>query len=253
MASRRKPIRPGPGSHRLLAWVARLGVSGLEPARLALGLSQATAYSHVARLSREGLLWRVRVGDGAGGVVAVTRAGARMVRAHGGEGVVAARSAAPSSGRHGRAVSWVAASLSLREREWLGPAQLRAASGWRSHREDGRRHSPDLGLVHPDGRRTAIEVELQPKSNDRLRAILGGYRELIRSGQLTDVAYVTDRRDVTELVRRQADTVMAGEHVQIGPLEQIITTTRERAAGAPSSRGLSGSDGDAVGRSGAGR
>ena len=106
--------------------------------------------------------------------------------------------------------------------------------------------------MHPDGRRTAIEVELQPNSNDRLRAILGGYRELIRSGQLTDVAYVTDRRDVTELVRRQADTVMVGEHVQIGPLEQIITTARERAAGTPSPRALSGSGGDAV-RSGAGR
>ena len=99
-----------------------LGISGLEPARLALGISQATVYSHVVRLSREGLLWRVRGGDGAGGVVAVTRIGARMVRSHGGEGVVAARSAAPSSGRHGRAVSWVAANLSLREREWLGPA-----------------------------------------------------------------------------------------------------------------------------------
>jgi DNA-binding MarR family transcriptional regulator len=230
MVSRRKPVRPGPGSHRLLAWVARLGISGLEPARLALGLSQATAYSHVARLSREGLLWRVRVGDGCGGVIAVTRAGARMARTHGAEGVVAARSAAPSSGRHGRAVSWLAASLSLRELEWLGPAQLHAGSGWRSQREDGRRHCPDLGLVLRDGRRTAIEVELHPKSSTRLQSILGGYRELIRSGQLTDVSYVTDRRDVSELVRRQADAAQVGELVQIGPLEQIISATRARAA-----------------------
>jgi hypothetical protein len=96
--------------------VARLGISGLEPARLALGLSQAAAYSHVARLSREGLPWRVRIGDGAGGVVAVTHAWARTARAQGSEGVVSARSAAPSSGRHGRAVSWLATSLSLRDR-----------------------------------------------------------------------------------------------------------------------------------------
>lgn len=232
----REPIRPGPGSYRLLECVARLGVSGVEPARLLLGISQAVAYSHIGRLSRAGLLWRVTVGDGQGGVIAITRAGARHARARGAPGVVSVRSAAPSLGRHGRAVSWVAASLQLRGLEWLGPAELRAVSGWRSQRDDGARHSPDLGLVHADGRRTAIEVELQPKSKTRLQAILSGYRELIRSGQLSDVSYVTDRRDVSDLVRRQADAALVGEHVHIGPLEQIIAATRTRASirtGAP--------------------
>lgn len=226
----REPIRPGPGSYRLLECVARLGVSGVEPARLLLGISQAVAYSHIGRLSRAGLLWRVTVGDGQGGVIAITRAGARHARARGAPGVVSVRSAAPSLGRHGRAVSWVAASLQLRGLEWLGPAELRAVSGWRSQRDDGARHSPDLGLVHADGRRTAIEVELQPKSKTRLQAILSGYRELIRSGQLSDVSYVTDRRDVSDLVRRQADAALVGEHVHIGPLEQIIAATRTRAS-----------------------
>ena len=90
--------------------------------------------------------------------------------------------------------------------------------------------------MHADGRRTAIEVELQPKSNTRLQAILTGYRELIRSGQLSDVSYVTDRRDVSDLLRRQADAALVGEHVHIGPLEQIIAATRTRASirtGAP--------------------
>src|SRR3954471_17529326 len=192
----RRPVGPGPGSYRWLAWVARLGVAGVEPQRLVLGISQAVAYSHIARLARVGLLWRVRVGDGQGGAVAITRAGARVARAHGAPGVVAVRSAAPSSARHGRAVSWVAASLELRDQRWLGPAELHAASGWCSQRDDGTRHTPDLGLVHSDGRRTAIEVELQPKSRERLALILGGYRGLIRAGALTDVAYVTDRRDV---------------------------------------------------------
>jgi hypothetical protein len=109
--------------------------------------------------------------------------------------VVSARSVAPSSARHGRSVSWVATSLELRGLRWLGPAELR------------------------------------PKSNDRLQAILGGYRELIRAGQLTDVSYVTDRHDVSELVRRQADAALVGEQVHIGPLEQIIIATRTRAAG----------------------
>ena len=226
----RRPRGPGPGSFRLLGWIAGLGVSGIEPARLALGINQATAYSHVARLARDGLLWRVQVGDGQGAAVVLTRAGARKAGAHGARGVVSARSVAPSSARHGRAVSWVATSLELRGLRWLGPAELRAGSGWRSQRDDSARHTPDLGLVHTDGRRTAIEIELHPKSNDRLQAILAGYRELIRAGQLTDVSYVTDRRDVSELVRRQADAALVGEQVHIGPLEQIITATRTRAA-----------------------
>jgi hypothetical protein len=225
-----KAVRPGPGSYRLLAWVARLGMSGIEPAQLALGISQAAVYSHVARLSREGLLWRVRVGDGHGGVVAVTRAGSRVARMHGVRGAVSARSAAPSSGRHGRAVSWVAASLMLRGLEWLGPAELRAGSGWRSQRDDGTRHSPDLGLVLPDGRRIAIEVELHAKSKDRLARILGGYRGLISSGQLTDVSYVVDREDVADLVRRAADAALLGAALQIGPLKDLVSTARARAA-----------------------
>ena len=193
----RKPVHPGPGSFRLLAWLGRLGVAGVEPARLMLDVSQAVAYSHIDRLSRSGLLWRVGVGDGHGGVVAITRAGARVARLQGAIGVVSVRSAAPSLGRHGRAVSWVAASLELRGWQWLGPAGLRIEAGWRAQRGDGSRHSPDLGLVHADGRRTAIEVELQPKSRARLASILGGYRELIHAGLLSDVSYVTDRTDVT--------------------------------------------------------
>jgi len=226
----RKAVRPGPGSYRLLEWVARLGISGIEPVRLALGISQAAVYSHVSRLSQEGLLWRIRVGDGEGGVVAVTRAGSRAARERGARGAVSARSVAPSSGRHGREVSWVAASLALRGLDWLGPAQLRAGSGWRSQREDGTRHMPDLGLVLEDGRRTAIEVELQPKSKARLGLILGGYRALIRAGHLTDVSYVIDRQDVAELVRRQAEAALLGDKLHIGPLADIVDSARARGA-----------------------
>jgi hypothetical protein len=215
---------------RLLACVGRLGVAGIEPARLMIGISQAVVYSHIDRLSRAGLLWRVRLGDGGGGVIAITRKGARHAREQGVTGVVSVRSAAPSLARHGRAASWVAASLELRGWEWLGPAELRVGSGWRAERDDGTRHSPDLGMVSPDGRRTAIEVELQPKARARLRSILGGYRGLVRSGLLDDVSYVTDRRDVAELVRRQAEAALILEHLHIGPLDRIIDATRARAA-----------------------
>ena len=224
-----KPVRPGPGSFRLLRWVARLGVSGIEPAQLVLGISQAAVYSHISRLQRAGMLWRAQVGDGQGSVIVITRAGAREARARDADAVVSARTVAPSSARHGRAASWVAASLELRGMEWLGPAELRCGSGWRGQRDDGSRHTPDLGLVQADGRRTAIEVELQPKSNERLALIFGGYRGLIRTGQLSDVAYVCDRRDVSALVRRQADAGLIGDKVRVGPLDKLINATRRRA------------------------
>jgi DNA-binding MarR family transcriptional regulator len=224
-----KPVRPGPGSFRLLSWLARLGVCGIEPVRLVLGISQAAVYSHISRLQRAGMLWRVQGGDGQGAVIVLTPAGAREVRARHGAAVVSARTVAPSSARHGRAASWVAASLDLRGLDWLGPRELRCESGWRAQRDDGALHTPDLGLVHADGRRTAVEVELQPKSNERLAQILGGYRALIASGQLTDVSYVTDRGDVSDLVRRQAARAGVSPQLHIGPLEKIITAARARA------------------------
>jgi hypothetical protein len=194
-----------------------------------LGISQAVVYSHIERLARAGLLWRVRIGDGQGGAIAITRKGARVARERGTTGVVSVRSAAPTLGRHGRAVSWVAASLELRGWEWLGPAELRAGSGWRAERDDGTRHSPDLGMVSPDGRRTAIEVELQPKSRARLVSILSGYRGLVRAGLVDEVSYVTDRSDVADLVRRQAEAALIGQHVKIGPLDRIVESARARA------------------------
>jgi DNA-binding transcriptional ArsR family regulator len=54
----RPSVRPGPGSLRLLEWLARLGVAGLEPVALATGISQRVVYDHVARLVGGGLVER---------------------------------------------------------------------------------------------------------------------------------------------------------------------------------------------------
>jgi hypothetical protein len=210
----------------VLGWVAQLGVSGMEPMRWALGLSQSALYSHVSRLVDAGLLARVVVGDGAGGAVALTPRGARVAQARGFDGVVRPWVSAPSTGRHARAVSWLAASAQLRGWRWLGPAQLRADGGW-MHTSRG--HAPDLGVVRGGGR-TAIEVELHAKSKPRLRAILGGYRELIDAGSLTSVAYVTDRRDVTTLVEREATRALLGQRVHVGPLASVFADVRRHGA-----------------------
>lgn len=208
-------VRPGPGSYRLLCWLSRLGVAGVEPMRLALGLSQSVAYKHLARLADAGLVARVVAGDGEGGVVRITRAGAREAREHGETAVVAPRSAAPSSARHDRAVSWVAASCEVRDREWFGPAALRQQPGWRGWRDDGARHLPDLGFV-VNGQRVAIEVELHAKAPKRLVAILRSYRRLVDEHGLAAVTYVTDREDVAALIRREAKKTMLGNAWRLG-------------------------------------
>jgi DNA-binding transcriptional ArsR family regulator len=221
-------IRPGPGSYRVLAWLARLGAAGIEPLAVAQGMSSRMVYSHVARLVEEGLVARSLAADGGGGVVALTRAGARVARETGTAWVVSGHARAQSSARHGRAVSWVAASAEVRGWRWLGPGELRGESGWRVKRDDGARHCPDLGLVIEE-RRTAVEVELHRKAPQRVRAILRGYRGLIDRGQLHAVSYVTDRPDVTRLIRREADAAGLNGVLRVGSLGTIVTRTRERA------------------------
>lgn len=231
----RRPRRPGPGSYRLLCWLGRLGVAGIEPLAFGLGLNVPVTYSHVARLVADGLAVRVIVGDGGGGAVAITRAGARLARELAVAGVVAPNSSSPSTGRHARAVSWVAAGAELRGWRWLGPAQLRADSGWRVRRDDGARHAPDLGLVY-DGNRIAVEVELHAKAPARVAAILRGYRGLIDRGALTAVSYVVDRDDVAALIGRQADLALLGRWLHVGPLEAIVAKTRRDGAARRSAR-----------------
>lgn len=224
---RRRPAKlPGPGSFRLLGWLARLGVAGLEPMAIALGLSRSVTYSHVARLERAGLVLRLPC-DAGSGVVALTAAGAREVdeRDLGFAVVPSAREA--STARHGRAVSWVAASADVRGWRWLGPGELREEPGWRALRDDGTRHAPDLGIVR-DGKRTAVEVELHRKAPARLRSILAAYGELVSDGGIHAVAYIVSGDQVDRSVRRQASAVRLTKALSVSPIGAIVEGTQER-------------------------
>lgn len=223
---RTRATRPGPGSFRLLSWLGRLGLAGIEPMALALDLHERTVYSHLERLGREGLVIRAVGADGGGGVAVLTRTGARLSVEAGASGIVSPRSTAPSSARHGRAVSWVAASAEARGWQWLGPAQLREDDRWRLRRDDGARHLPDLGLLY-DSQRIAVEVELHAKAPQRVRVILRGYRDLIDRGALSAVTYVTDRDDVAALISREASAAVLGDSLRVGPLATLIAKTRE--------------------------
>lgn len=198
---------PGWRSLQALGWLARVEVAGIEPLGLALGFGHRSTYSHVARLRRAGLL--ARAFDADGSVVAITAAGRRAVGADRGD--VRSGATHGSGLRHARAVSWVAALLTLRGREWLSERELRGQEGWEIPvvwAASRGRHRPDLGVVMPGQARVAVEVELSLKSPRRLAAIFAGHEQAIASGQLAGgLIYVCDREDVLAAVRRAAGRV----------------------------------------------
>ena len=221
-----RPVGPGPRSYALLEWVGRLGVAGVEPIWLALDMSRSVAYSHIARLCRHGLLLRVATHDACGGAVAITPAGVRVSQEMSATAVMAPRPQAASLARHARTVSWVAASMQRRGFDWAGPPQLREQGNWRVTRDDHAQHSPDLGVI-VDGRRLAVEVELQPKAKTRLLGILNGYRRATEAGQLDGVTYVCGRPDIARLVQSQSTRAELGDALELGTVDQVIRRARQ--------------------------
>jgi hypothetical protein len=107
---------------------------------------------------------------------------------------------------HSRAMSWVAAYLTPRRREWIGERPLRRDERWRFPVVwSGSRgtHRPDLVSV-VNGQPVAIEVELTLKAPRRLRAILLGYEAAIAGGRFSGVTYIAGDDAVTAGVRRAA-------------------------------------------------
>ena len=80
-----------------------------------MGFGPSVMYSHVACLAAAGLV--VRVFDPGGSM------GRRAI--HADRGDVRAGATHGSGLRHARAVSWVAAILTIRERHWLSERELR--------------------------------------------------------------------------------------------------------------------------------
>jgi hypothetical protein len=188
-----------------LRWLSRLDVAGIEALGCALGWRRSATYSHLQRLADAGYV--ARAFDPDGSVVAITAAGRRWIGAERGDVRVGATRG--SGLRHARAVSWVAALLTLRERAWVSERELRGRAEWEipviwpAHRGA---HRPDLGAVMGSGRRVAIEVELSLKAPRRLEAILSGHEHAITTGRIAGgVIYVCDRADVHGAVTRAAE------------------------------------------------
>ncbi len=126
-----------------LRWFDRLDVAGVEPLGLALGFGWRVTYSHLERLAVAGLAERVYDRDGT--VAVITRGGRRRVGSD--RGAVRRGLVVGDSRAHARAVSWLAALVTLRGREWVSDREMRELPDWRvpviwgdsrgSHRPDG--------------------------------------------------------------------------------------------------------------------
>ena len=228
-------IAPGPKSLQGLAWLARVGASPLQPLRLVLGCSTTRARDHVHRLVDAGLVRRVTMTRGHGSLLVITPAGARMA------GVAATRAprqVAPTTWAHTSGCAWAGAWLALRGREWAGEREILDDDFWRyelryqDHRGTVRAtHRPDLGVQTAAGP-VAIEVELQRKTQARLRGILGMYAQLTEDADapLAGVIYITDRDDVRKLIARTAPAVgLAPGALSLRSLADVIAQTRAAA------------------------
>ena len=210
---------------RVLEWLAKIRVAGVEPLAEAIEISERRVRGHAERLEADGLVVRHRMDDGEGAVLVITPRG---VRAAG----YAANSHSSTSSRvglmHGRGVSWIAAHCQRCGRPWLGPAELRA-DGWPmklAPRPGSRResHMPDLGFVLDGRERWAVEFERTAKGQNPLEQILEGYREAQLRGDVDAVLYVCADDYIAGRVESIAEAVEVDRAVRT--LDWVIAETR---------------------------
>lgn len=225
-----RTLRPGPGSMRGLEWLARVGPSPLDPWRFAMGWSEVAARHHARRLEREGWLERVPMTRGHGSLSFATRRGVSVL----GLPLIACTTPSPTWWAHDVACAWAAAWMTLRGRSFLGPRELLVDSAWSgrlelTHRVSGRPlgHRPDF-VALMDGGPIAVEVELAPKSKQRLEAILRLYRDWIRDKKTSSVVYICGDEEGRQRIER-ADrrvNVIPGYRMRIELLGTIKDQSR---------------------------
>ena len=224
---------PGPRSLEALAWLERVDVAGLEPWGRALGIGWRVTYSHAERLARAGLAERIH--DRRGSVVAITRAGRRLLAAPPGDLRVGATYGFGIS--HARAISWAAALMTLRGYDWLGERALRRDERWRipviwPHSYGS--HRPDL-IAHIRGMDVAVEVELAPKAPRRLLAILAGYERSIYERRIGRVIYICATQGIRDGVNRAARSALLSSSDQFAalPFGEVVGAVRRDSGGRP--------------------
>jgi len=219
-------------------WLARVGASSGETWGRAMGWKGSTARSHLLRLEQADLVARVARLSGQGGaLIYPTGLG---VHVSGVEATALRRPPAPYTWAHHEACAVMAAYLSLRGREMVGPRELLVNEcwvgdlEWEEHGETRRRrHRPDFIASGADERRIAVEVELTPKSPARLRSVLRMYQGWLSEGRIDSLLYLAGSPRERRQLRTEAPKVglERGERFGIQDLADIGQRLQEPEAG----------------------
>lgn len=228
----------GPGKRTLegLAWLARVGVSPMEPLELVMGWSERTALDHVRRLVDAGLVRRLKMWQGQGSLVLVTSKGATRA---GHRATRAPRSLGPSGWEHAIVCAWVGAWLQLRGRTWWSEREVGEDDFWsRTVTYQDRRglvrveHRPKLA-AQLDGY-LPIEIELRAKPRARLLGTMRMYQELIGDAPdepFAGVVYITGNETLDVTLRKIAeDAWLYPPALQFRSFGLIVEQARAAAA-----------------------
>jgi len=219
------------GSVRGLAWLARVGPTPLEAWGCAMGWRRRSVFSHADRLVRAGWAVRYPMVRGQGSLLVASRSGVRIA----GVAVTPSPRPAPTWWAHLQACAWMAAWLTVREREMQGPREVVADASWSgelrwSDRSGSHKagHRPDLAWL-ADGVRVAVEVELARKSTPRLEAIVALHARWRAAGRTGGVIYVCGDKQGCDRVRDIAATRGLGTGRGEGLRVEALAVVREQA------------------------
>jgi hypothetical protein len=210
----------------IVRWIGRVGAASAEHVMARFGMGRSWAYARLRVLTRDRLLERKTLLHQTPGLYIATREGLRWT---GQERFGVAR-LSPGSFMH----SWELTSAVVGLQARLPESQLLAERELRvRERESGELvasvrlgeptagrpplHRPDMALIGPDSRVSAVEVELSIKAAPRLRAICRGWG---RARHVAHVYYLAPP-EVARAVLRAVSAVRAQELVTVCALRDL--------------------------------
>jgi hypothetical protein len=206
-------------------WIGRLGAAGVEHVMGRFAMSRHRAYKRLRQMTCEGLLERRNILFERPGMYVATTAGLRWR----GNQRLRHFTLTPSGFEHAWRVADAVVALENGLPDWrmLSEREFRAqerdadepAASVRISGAAGRRgmHRPDFALIAPDGRLTAIEVELSVKSAVQLAAICRGWA---RARHVDHVYYLAAPRPARAVEHAIGATRAADRITVVGLHEQ---------------------------------
>jgi hypothetical protein len=143
---------------------------------------------------------------------------------------------APTWWAHHCGVAWMAAWLTVRPREFKGSRELlefdtwSGEISWQDHKGfHNSKHRPDLVGFRLDGRPIAVEVELAPKSIERLRGILYRHAVWRHAGKSNGVHYICGDEHARERIKKAAKTGRTFRYDDLGLTLILLDKIKQQA------------------------